>query len=560
MKKSFLLVLLCMLASVLPAQKKMYVWVNEVSTEYSVSDVDSITFADAESAPTPVPEPLSGMFSVSADKQVQFSTGNLQYTQRTRTWSFADRQYEMLGAANVADGALADKIDLFGWSGSTATAKWGISISGDNADYSGDFADWGQNIGDGTTWRTLTNDEWTYLLSTRANASTLKGVARINLTEDGSEYANGLILLPDNWTAPAGVTFQSGFASSYSIQAYADYQTFTLDQWSKLEAAGAVFLPASGFRSGSAVNFVGGYGDYWSATPYSEVRARGLLFYSGGVGLGGYDHYRGQAVRLVQTVDAEPAPTPVPEPLSGMFSVSADKQVQFSCGNLQYTQSTSTWSFAAQQYEMLGAANVAGGALADKIDLFGWSGSTGTAKWGISISEDDADYSGDFVDWGQNIGERTTWRTLTNDEWTYLRNTRTNASALKGVARINLTEDGSKYVNGLILLPDNWTAPEGVTFNSGFAGSYSQQAYADNQTFTLEEWSKLEQAGAVFLPASGCRYGSEVSGVQGGGLYWSATPNDSSRACYLLFYSEYAGWNRSDRYGGRTVRLVQDVQ
>lgn len=301
MKKSFLLVLLCMLASVLPAQKKMYVWVNEVPTEYSVSDVDSITFADALPTPTPEPEPLSGVFSVSADKQVQFSAGNLQYTQSTKTWSFAAQQYEAIGKANVANVALADKIDLFGWS-STGTAQWGISTSQSNADYKGNFVDWGQNIGDGTTWRTLTKDEWTYLHTGRANARTLRGVARINLTEDGSEYINGLILLPDNWTAPEGVTFKSGSASSSSIQAYADYQTFTLDQWSKLEQAGAVFLPASGYRGSTNVLSVWQYGYYWSASLSSSNYAYRLYFSSDIVGSDDNIRYYGQAVRLVKDV------------------------------------------------------------------------------------------------------------------------------------------------------------------------------------------------------------------------------------------------------------------
>lgn len=301
MKKSFLLVLLCMLASVLPAQKKMYVWVNEVPTEYSVSDVDSITFADALPTPTPEPEPLSGVFSVSADKQVQFSAGNLQYTQSTKTWSFAAQQYEAIGKANVANVALADKIDLFGWS-STGTAQWGISISKDNADYSGDFADWGQNIGNGTTWRTLTDDEWTYLLSTRTNANELKGVARINLNADGSEYANGLILLPDNWTDPVGIAFQSGFASSSDAQAYADYQTFTIDQWQTLESAGAVFLPTSDLRNGTVVNSVGAYGYYWSATLYGKTNAWFLRF-TPNVERTNMDYrYYGRAVRLVRDV------------------------------------------------------------------------------------------------------------------------------------------------------------------------------------------------------------------------------------------------------------------
>ena len=285
-----------MLASVLPAQKKMYVWQGKTPTEFEVLTVDSVTFADA--LPTPVPAEL--VFSVSADKQVQFSTGNLQYTQSTQTWSFADRQYEMLGKANVADGALADKIDLFGWSGSKGTAKWGISISKSSADYSGDFADWGQNIGDGTTWRTLTNDEWKYLLNTRANASALKGVARINLNADGSEYVNGLILLPDNWTAPEGVTFKSGFASEISVQAYADYQTFTLEEWQTLESAGAVFLPVSGERIGSNVYYVQDRGYYWSATYYDRYDAYYLYFNSDDA-YTNYDYrYGGRAVRLVQ--------------------------------------------------------------------------------------------------------------------------------------------------------------------------------------------------------------------------------------------------------------------
>ncbi len=246
-------------------------------------------------------------------------------------------------------------------------------------------------------------------------------------------------------------------------------------------------------------------------------------------------------------------------PLAGVFSVSADKQVKFSKGNLQYTQSTNTWAFAAQQYEMLGTANVENSALADTIDLFGWSGSTATAKWGISLSTQDNDYSGDFADWGQNIGDGSTWRTLTNDEWTYLRSSRANAANLMGVASINLDEAGTTYANGLILLPDTWTCPEGITFKSGFASEYSIQAYADYQTFTLEQWEKLEAAGAVFLPASGGRSGSSIYDVQGGGGYRSATPRDSYYASCLYFCSGGAGWSYYYRCGGRAVRLVQDL-
>ena len=249
-------------------------------------------------------------------------------------------------------------------------------------------------------------------------------------------------------------------------------------------------------------------------------------------------------------------------PLAGVFSVAADKQVKFSKGNLQCTiNGTDTaWAFAAHQYDMLGTANVNGSVLANTIDLFGWSGNTATtAKWGISLSTDYNDYSGDFADWGQHIGDGSLWRTLTSDEWNYLRSTRANASNLMGVARINLDAEGTTYANGLILLPDSWTCPEDITFKSGFASTRSEQAYADYQTFTLAQWEKLEAAGAVFLPASGRRNGSRFDFVQSYGRCWSATPNDSSSAGYLDFDSKGAAWYNYIRYYGLAVRLVQDL-
>ena len=261
------------------------------------------------------------------------------------------------------------------------------------------------------------------------------------------------------------------------------------------------------------------------------------------------------------------APSYDDTPGIGTFSVSADKQVTFSKGNLQYTQSTDTWSFASAQYEVIGTDNVIGGsvssdkygdskqgtALADKVDLFGWS--TNATNFGVSTSTSNSDYSGSFVDWGTNkIGNDVpnTWRTLSYDEWYYLRWERPNYSELCGVAQVN-------GVNGLIFLPDSWTCPAGVTFKSGFHSNYGVDYYAAYQTFTAAEWSKLEAAGAVFLPASGIRYGSNVDYVQLIGYYWSATEYDSSLAFYLYFYSDEAYMYYYNRYNGHSVRLVKDL-
>lgn len=228
-------------------------------------------------------------------KQVTFSKGNLQYTRSTDTWSFAENQYNTIGAANMSADDLADKIDLFGWSGSIGSAKFGVSTSDDNNDYSGTFVDWGSNkIGNDATnnWRTLTYDEWDYLLESRTNASSLRGIAQVN-------GANGLILLPDNWTCPAGVTFKSGFSSESDVEAYGTHQTFTIDQWQKMETAGAVFLPTAVRIYSAVYNDNGGY---WSATESDNDFAYYLTFSPNSVMMGIYDYTRfcGLSVRLVK--------------------------------------------------------------------------------------------------------------------------------------------------------------------------------------------------------------------------------------------------------------------
>ncbi len=509
-----------------------------------------------EPAYTPKP------FTVAEGKQITFSGGNLQYTQSTQTWAFAEHQYDMLGEANITTGAdgnkvLADKIDLFGWSGSTGSAKWGISTSTDNNDYSGDFVDWGTNtIGTDApdTWRTLTSDEWTFLLSTRTNADNLVGVARINLNADGTKYVNGFILLPDSWTCPAGVTFKSGFAGEWNVQAYADYQTFTLSDWQQLESAGAVFLPALGYRHGSNVYYVQYGGYYWSATPPDSDDALYLYFLSNEAGTYNTNRNDGQAVRLVKNcaTEEEIEPAYVPKP----FTVAEGKQITFSGGNLQYTQSTQTWAFAEHQYDMLGTDNVDGSTLADKIDLFGWSGSTGSAKWGISTSTDKSDYSGDFVDWGTNtIGTDApdTWRTLTIDEWQYLfMHTRWTMAKVNGTL-------------GFMLLPADFVVPAGLTISilgdgnmSDAYKNFSESDYSAN-VYTASQFSQLESAGVVFLPCAGFHRGSSVGNVGSVGYYWSATPGDTDCAGYVYFGSWNAfanGW--FDCSLGQSVRLVKN--
>ena len=278
MKKMFMAVIAMMMT--ISASAQFYIYFSDGS----VARVDSISTV----APAPATNP--GAFSVSETKKVTFSPGNLQYIRSTDTWVFASTQYEMVGTDNVTGGIeefdgprgivrygddLADKIDLFGFS--TSGTNFGVSTSKYFPDYGGSCVDWGTNqIGSDApnTWRVLTSSEWLYLYFYRANASELMGIAQVN-------GVNGLIILPDDWTCPADVTFKSGYNSDESgIERYAEYQSFTLEQWSKLEAAGAVFLPAGGYRDASRVIFVQLQGYYWSSTEESMTSSEIFYFVS----------------------------------------------------------------------------------------------------------------------------------------------------------------------------------------------------------------------------------------------------------------------------------------
>ena len=257
---------------------------------------------------------LPGAFSVSATQQVHFSQGNLQYQASTDTWRFAEHQYDYVGDANGnISSTYGGWIDLFGWgtsgwnSGAVCYQPWSISITVRDYYPGGSYtngltgayaeADWAWHnaISNGGNaahhWRTLTSTEWDYLLNSRTNASSKRGTGNIN-------GVGGLIILPDSWAQPSGCPeFNPGFASSDGDWTHNSY---TLAQWAQMEAAGAVFLPAAGYRLGTNVSDVGN-GCYWSSTPYNENDVYEMIFSSKSLNATGTrGRYCGSSVRPVQ--------------------------------------------------------------------------------------------------------------------------------------------------------------------------------------------------------------------------------------------------------------------
>ena len=269
---------------------------------------------------------LAGVFSVSATKKVWFSQGNLQYTKSTGIWSFMDHQWSFVENDGVvgADYSSQDVVSLFGWGTSGydhgATSYLPYSTASDYFKYYAygnssknlydakdddsmrGQADWGYNkISNGgnsanTGWRTLTggdDGEWNYLFNTRTTTSGIRfAKAKVN-------NVNGVILLPDDWDA-------SYYALTSTNTTNADYTTneITLADWTdKLEAHGAVFLPAAGRRSGMSVSGALTYGRYWSSTASGDTYVKYLFIYSTSLNpVASYARYYGLSVRLVYDV------------------------------------------------------------------------------------------------------------------------------------------------------------------------------------------------------------------------------------------------------------------
>ncbi|MBP3576181.1 MAG: SUMF1/EgtB/PvdO family nonheme iron enzyme [Paludibacteraceae bacterium] len=270
-----------------------------------------------------------GVFSVAPDKQVSFSQGNLQYLPAINLWKFANTQYEYLGNANkYLKPTFRNWVDLFGWSANNTTAPFGVSTSMSASDYAGDFVDWGTNwiCGDApNTWRTLSIDEWKYLYHERKNADKLFALGTIN-------GIAGMILLPDDWQLPEGATCQlttekgllwddnyngGGYINTNTQANHYQDNIYTLEQWQVMEEAGAVFLPAAGYRentnfSTQSVNPPSDYvGSYATSTIADKNNYYFMRFIHREVRKYSHSLYRGRAVRLVHDTIV---PEVIPEP------------------------------------------------------------------------------------------------------------------------------------------------------------------------------------------------------------------------------------------------------
>ncbi len=578
---------------------------------------------------TPPPAPKQGLFSISETQKVNISRGNLQYQASTKKWRFAQRQFDRCGIGGdestvywndngtqrKCDNSQISEtyggwIDIFGWGTSgVGDANPPYFTETKIAQYPYSWSDWGQNtIGTyaPNKWRTMTIDEWKYLIERRkVDGDAGYSFVRLKFGSNPTDTVTGVIIYPDDFTWSDVDISAIGVGKEKFTEIDATI-------WNALEQVGCVFLPGSGYRSKNKILAFYTNGFYWSATAEDKDNAYLMRFFNDDHNINyiSYFTYFGLAVRLVRDVNPpKPTPTPEPEPepepappkKEGLFSISETKKVNIAPGNLQYCAEQKKWRFAKRHFDRCGGvtaseqkdgtykfyncpANVFWDSLGHRvpcnnlyvsenyggwIDLFGWGTSGVDGANPPYFTQHDADnYS--WSEWGQNqIGEYApnTWRTPTWDDWKYLLQTRkVDGGEGYSYVRIRYGNNATDTVSGLLIYPDNFRfSAVGVTIPVGVTWEATE--------IDADTWSALYDSGCAFLPACCGRThlsDSPFSGliIDGGygrlAYYWSSTPYPYNNAVVYSMNSNHGIISKSLSIGyreyGFSVRLVRDVE
>ena len=280
------------------------------------------TSATGEQAWTEAKGKLPGLFSVEAGMLIRFSKGNLYYD--GSKFNFEANQYDTTPASN--DSWSTDHISHFYWCKSAGESIRQIYIDSDANDVF--FTNETETTAktsfsvdvDGkeqTGWRTLSTAEWQYLFSydgteggsepngTNYDNVTRRGKYKYGVTICGK--ANCVVLLPDNWEWDETAD-EHNVGIGWQTEGYPETQTSNEVTWEVMENAGAVCLPAAGYRSDSFVIDVSSKGYYWSSTAGGSRNAYHVCFDSGSVTPGSLgEHYFGFSARLITEYQSAPS-------------------------------------------------------------------------------------------------------------------------------------------------------------------------------------------------------------------------------------------------------------
>jgi len=249
---------------------------------------------------------LKGLFTVDSNgTQVRFSQGNMYYDGNSNKFKFENNQCDFRhynGIKNdvaVINGIKtttpSGTVGSYYWSNDESVAyavsyndpsKTGTDIFFTNAAITTPRTDFTVN-GQTNVWRTLSNDEWAYLMGTRSQTN-LYAKAMVN-------GIKGLIIFPDGYN---GTTSVEGIATVNAPKAVYPTASIAAATWTAMESEGCVFLPAASTRGNSSDTA----GRYWASSGRYAVSAYALYFENSSSGVvPSYSTARnsGYSVRLV---------------------------------------------------------------------------------------------------------------------------------------------------------------------------------------------------------------------------------------------------------------------
>lgn len=265
------------------------------------------------------------------------------------------------------------------------------------------------------------------------------------------------------------------------------------------------------------------------------------------------------------------------EEINPSFSVSSEKKVLFSKGNLWYDGLESQFHFEDNQW----GYSLANSYTTNHISYFMWNEDSYAFCFGAGYDyyeHGELFCANDFTVSNDNHED---WRTLTRDEWDYLLGINSNseilckteeygrlhAKDLCAFSKVTFDADGTT-VSGLIIMPDGYDYGEKPLTDDRSKEYDENNEPNEIKTTSYKRWQDLEAAGAVFLPAAGCiltgfdEYVSTYNESQG--CYWSSTPylGAFENAGFLVFtlnpedrHTDFESWSR-----GHSIRLVRDVE
>ncbi|MBR4312833.1 MAG: hypothetical protein IKT86_05790, partial [Bacteroidaceae bacterium] len=355
----------------------------------------------------------------------------------------------------------------------------------------------------------------------------------------------------------------------------------------------SIFLPTAGCRNVTSLYGAGSYGNYLSATPYSNsYRAYDLYFYSSYYDRGSYYRDYGLTVRPVYSEASQPVVTIETgeatdittdgATLNGTVS-GTDEYV--TCGVIYGTSSDLSFNDYYIETSANGTYSVSISNLQPGTTYYycAYVYVDGEYKYGetYSFTTEQASGTGEYeaVDLGLSVkwatfnvgatspeeyGDYFAWgETVTKESYT------SSNSVTYGLSNSVLKS------RGIIDANDNLTAAyDAATANWG--GSWRMPTLDEIKELKDEctwEWTTQNEVygrlvtgpngNSIFLPAAGIRRNALLDYVDSSGFYLSATTpiyNDASYYCAYRFYfdSDDYDWDSHYRYFGQAVRPVSE--